>query len=69
MIFLWFLTKLIKNVFGASIITLLMLLIAEDIKKNLVLNYFDLGKLLLFCLMTGIAYLILSKFEEETNQR
>ncbi len=67
MTFLWFLTKLVKNVFGASVITLLMFLIAEDIKKGLVLNYFDLGKLFLFCLMTGIAYLILSKFEDITN--
>jgi len=67
MMFLWLVTKLIKNVFGASIITLLAFLIAEDIKKGLVLNYFDLGKLLLFCAGTGVVYLVLSKFEDEAE--
>ena len=67
MIFLWFLTKLVKEVFGVSLITLLVFLIVEDIKVGFVLNYFDLGKLFLFCLFAGIIYLVLSKFEDITN--
>lgn len=67
MIFLWFATKLVKEVFGVSVITLLVFLIVEDIKMGFVLNYFDLGKLFLFCVFVGIVYLVLSKFEEEQD--
>jgi len=48
-----------------SVIALLVFLIAEDIKIGFVLNYFDLGKLFLFCVFIGLIYLVLSKFEEE----
>jgi len=65
MTFMWFLTKLVKEVFGVSVVTLLMLLILEDIKMGFVLNYFDLGKLFVFCLVVGAVYVMLSKFEEE----
>ena len=64
MIFLWFMTKLVKEVFGVSVVTLLVFLVVEDVKMGFVLNYFDLGKLFLFCIAMGAVYLILSKFEE-----
>lgn len=66
MVFLWFVTKLVKEVFGVGVITLLLLLILEDIKMGFVLNYFDLGELFLFCIAMGIVYVGLSKFEEGT---
>lgn len=65
MIFLWFLAKLAKEVFGVSIISLLLLLILEDIKMGFVLNYVDLGELFVFCAGAGVVYLLLSKFEDD----
>lgn len=67
MTFLWFVTKLIKEIFGVNLVTLLLLLIIEDIKTGFVLNYFDLGKMFLFCIGVGIVYLMLSRFEDEAG--
>lgn len=68
MTFLWFATKLVKEIFGVSVVTLLLLLIAEDVKTGLVLNYFELSKLFVFCMLIGGVYLVLSKFEDASHQ-
>jgi len=65
--FLWFVTKLIKEVFLVSLVTLLVFLIVEDIKEGFVLNYFSLEGLFWFCCFAGVVYLVLSKFEESNH--
>lgn len=67
-ILLWFLSRFFRQSFIVCSVFLLMFLLFEDLKPGFILNYFNLGKLFLVCLVFGSGALIFSNFHQANGQ-
>jgi len=56
---------IIREIFYASVFLLLLLTMMEIIKKDIILAYFNLNLLLIFCLLIGIFIVLLGDEKEE----